>query len=162
MFDFQLSNYAINDYQIIAIKLFGTLFVYSILEQTRRVMKKLFTSVLIMLFIVSMASIEAEAQGKRQNKYKKYYKSDVVTYRPIRPAVRVNHYKPYRPYIPHRSAHFRRGHVWIEGHWVYNKRIRSYIWVEGKYVKKRRNLNWIEGRWVRAKHGWRYIPGYWA
>jgi hypothetical protein len=120
-------------------------------------MKRLFTTALIMLFIVGMLSTSAEAQRKRKKHYKGYHKSEVVVHKPVQPVVRMhNHYKPFRP------VHYRRGHVWIKGHWVFNNRTRSYVWIEGKYVKKRRHRVWIDGYWVRVRHGWRYIPGYWA
>ena len=110
-----------------------------------------------MLFIVSMASTSAEAQRKRKKHHKGYHKSEVVVHKPVRPAVRIhNHYKPFRP------VNYMRGYVWVEGHWVFNRKIRSYVWVDGKYIKKRRGKVWIDGYWIRVRHGWKYIPGYWA
>lgn len=120
-------------------------------------MKKKFTLLLVMLFVLSMAGTEALAQKHKKKHPRKMHKSEVIAYRPVKPAVRVhNNYRPYK------HVNFRRGHMWIEGHWVFNRRTRSYIWVEGKYVRKHKQKVWVDGYWVRVKRGWKYVPGYWA
>jgi len=50
----------------------------------------------------------------------------VVKVRPTRPTVVVK--KPVKA---------RRGHVWTEGHWVYNNKRGTYVWRKGHWVKKR-------------------------
>ena len=74
----------------------------------------------------------------------------VVKVRPARPAVIVK--KP---------AKAKRGHVWREGHWVYNGRKGRYVWRKGHWVKKRPGKVWVKGHWKKVPGGQRWVPGHW-
>ena len=75
----------------------------------------------------------------------------VVTVKPVRPKVVV--VKPRRP-----SAR----HVWIEGHWVWNRRARAYVWKKGYWTRVKRGRVYVAGTWVKTKGGWLYKPGKWV
>lgn len=74
----------------------------------------------------------------------------VVKVRPARPAVIVK--KPNRA---------KRGHVWREGHWVYNKRQGKYVWRKGHWTKKRPGKVWVAGHWKKTPGGEKWVPGHW-
>lgn len=74
----------------------------------------------------------------------------VVKVRPARPKVIVK--KPARA---------KRNHVWVDGHWVYNKRQGKYVWRKGHYMKKRPGKVWVKGHWKKVPGGEKWVPGHW-
>ena len=74
----------------------------------------------------------------------------VVVKKPVKPRVVV--VKPAKPGSKH---------VWVEGHWKWNKRVKVYVWKKGYWVKRKPNHVWIAGRWKRAPKGHVWIPGHW-
>lgn len=74
----------------------------------------------------------------------------VVKVRPVAPVV-------VRPASP--STY----HVWVGGSWKWNRRTKSYDWINGYWAKPRRHGSvWIEGHWRSARGGWKYVPGHWS
>jgi hypothetical protein len=54
-------------------------------------------------------------------------------------------------------------HVWVEGHWRWNRNRGEYIWVEGHWIRERRGYVWINGHWEDVPgQGSRWIPGHWG
>lgn len=74
----------------------------------------------------------------------------VVKVRPARPAV-----------VLKKPAKAKRGHVWREGHWVYNQRQGKYVWKKGGWVKNRRGKVWVAGHWKKVPGGEQWVPGHW-
>lgn len=74
----------------------------------------------------------------------------VVKVRPSRPAVVIA--KP---------AKANRGHVWIDGHWVWNKKCACYRWKKGHWVKARRGHAYVPGHWKSVNGGHKWVPGHW-
>lgn len=56
----------------------------------------------------------------------------------------------------------RHGHVWGSGHWAWDSRRRTYVWIPGRWIPIRRGHRWRQPRWV-SRHGqWVFIPGAWV
>jgi hypothetical protein len=53
-------------------------------------------------------------------------------------------------------------HVWIEGHWVWDKTKKQYIWNRGYWIKPKKHKVWKEGHWVEVPNGFKWIPGHWG
>jgi hypothetical protein len=75
----------------------------------------------------------------------------VVKEKPTSPKVII--VKPDRP---------GQDHVWIDGHWKWNKKLRKYVWIRGGWVKARRGHVWVPGKWQELPDGWKWIPGRWS
>jgi len=75
----------------------------------------------------------------------------VVKAKPVRPKVVV---------VKGRAP--RRGMVWVDGHWSWNKRNMRYIWVKGRWAAPPRGKAWTVGSWKRSRKGWVYVPGRWV
>ncbi|MTI32452.1 YXWGXW repeat-containing protein [Xanthovirga aplysinae] len=70
--------------------------------------------------------------------------------------------KPDRPVkIVKKSKKVRKGHIWVDGHWKWNKRRNKYVWVEGNWVKKRRGYKYKPGSWVKTRGGYKWKPAIW-
>jgi len=70
--------------------------------------------------------------------------------------------KPARPdVVVVKPAKARRGYIWVDGHWKYNKRTNRYVWVKGGWVRARRGFVYVPGRWVKAPAGFKWVPGTW-
>lgn len=78
------------------------------------------------------------------------YSQVIVKVRPNRPALVVK--KPARA---------KRGHVWRDGHWVYNNKQGKYVWRKGTWVKSRPGKVWVKGHWKTVPSGQKWIPGHW-
>jgi hypothetical protein len=53
-------------------------------------------------------------------------------------------------------------HVWVAGHWRWNKQRGEYVWVEGHWIKGRRGAVWVDGHWEDVPgQGSRWIQGHW-
>lgn len=51
-------------------------------------------------------------------------------------------------------------HVWIPGHWVWDRG--DYVWVPGHHeVRPHRRAVWEEGHWTRHERGWTWVEGRW-
>ena len=74
----------------------------------------------------------------------------VVKVRPVRPKAVA---KPVRPAA---------GHVWIAGHWKWNKRAKKYNWVAGHWVKPRRGYIYKAGYWRTTPKGHVWVTGRWV
>jgi hypothetical protein len=53
-------------------------------------------------------------------------------------------------------------YIYIEGHWKWNKKLKSYVWIDGKWAKRPGNKIWVSGHWRKVARGWKWIPGHWA
>ena len=55
------------------------------------------------------------------------------------------------PARPPRSANARpnprRGHIWVKGHWKWTPNAGKYVWSDGRYEKKKRNMQWQKGHY---------------
>ena len=97
-------------------------------------MKKLFFLSLVTLFL-GLGTASAQV---------------VVKVRPARPAAVV--VKP---------AKIKRGYIWVDGHWKYNKRHNRYVWVNAKYVRVKRGHAYVAGHWKSVPGGYKWVPGHW-
>lgn len=50
-------------------------------------------------------------------------------------------------------------YVWVEGHWMWNERIRQYVWIDGYWMKIKKGKNLAPGHWV-GNGQWKWIPGH--
>lgn len=92
----------------------------------------------VIIIMGALVSMEANAQV-------------IVKIKPIQPKKIV--VKPRKPFA---TA------VWVEGHWVWNKRQNKYQWRSGYWVKPKRNKVYVVGRWTKRSNGWVYVPGKWV
>jgi hypothetical protein len=60
-----------------------------------------------------------------------------------------------------RSAKPFHGAVWIGGHWDWNSRSDSYVWVQGHWTNPRPGKVWVAGHWERAPRGHVWVKGHW-
>ncbi len=74
----------------------------------------------------------------------------VVKVKPIRPTVVVQ-----------RPAKLKAGHIWVEGHWRWDRRAKKYIWVKGHQIQARKGFRYVPGRWVSTRRGYKWVPGGW-
>jgi hypothetical protein len=51
--------------------------------------------------------------------------------------------------------------VWIDGHWLWSKKKKDYVWVKGSWNKPKRGKAWVAGRWEKVPGGHKWIPGHW-
>ena len=100
-------------------------------------MKQFLIIVFLSLACMFGASVQSQAQV-------------VVAVKPARPKVVV--VKPARA---------RRGYIWVDGHWKWNKRTKNYTWVKGRWVRARRGFTYVPGRWVAAPGGFKWVAGHW-
>ena len=64
----------------------------------------------------------------------------------------ANNRKSYRP---------SNRHIWIEGEWRYNRRLRRDVWYDGYWIAKKRNHKWVQGH-NRSSNGARaWVAGRW-
>jgi len=108
-------------------------------------MKKLFAYSLILSIIFSLMIATASVAQR------KYPHSKVVNRIPARPHVLVP-----------RTTQLKDGIIWVDGHYKWNKRTHSYIWVKARYVKNTEGKTWYKGCWKPTRGGWKYVPGFWA
>jgi WXXGXW repeat (2 copies) len=52
-----------------------------------------------------------------------------------------------------------RGHVWIDGDWVW--RNGGYVYQQGYWVLPRRGQSYVPGHWKNTRYGYQWIPGRW-
>ena len=52
-------------------------------------------------------------------------------------------------------------HIWVEGHWRWNRNKDTYKWIPGHWIKKKSGKIWIHGGWERTRRGWMWIESYW-
>lgn len=52
-------------------------------------------------------------------------------------------------------------HVWVQGHWRWDPRMRRHAWYPGRYIIRQSGMVWVPAGW--RQHGWRhqYVPGHW-
>ncbi|MEO7311891.1 MAG: hypothetical protein ABIX01_15915 [Chitinophagaceae bacterium] len=67
----------------------------------------------------------------------------------VRPSVPVY----ARPLAPSR------GHVWVEGDWIW--RNGKYVYQQGYWMEPRRGQNFVAGYWKQSRYGWQWTPGRW-
>ena len=88
------------------------------------------------------------------------YSNNNIVVKGNRDRVIIN--KPNRPKkIKKRYNKKRRGYVWIRGHWKWSQIFRTYFWVEGYWIKKRRNHFWVDGYWIETDGGFFWVKGFW-
>jgi hypothetical protein len=74
----------------------------------------------------------------------------VVKVKPAKPKVVV--VKPAKPGPRH---------IWVKGHWRWNKKREEYVWVKGHWVKPKKGRAWVPGHWKKVPGGFRWVPGHW-
>lgn len=52
-------------------------------------------------------------------------------------------------------------HVWVKGHWKWSEAKSTYVWVQGRCVKAKKNHVYEAGFWARKNEGWIWMPGGW-
>jgi hypothetical protein len=52
-------------------------------------------------------------------------------------------------------------HIWIDGHWKWDKIQKQYVWVEGYWIKQKRGHAWVDGHWLDTPNGFKWVPGHW-
>jgi len=53
-------------------------------------------------------------------------------------------------------------HVWIDGHWQWDKQKKDYVWVKGHWTKPQRpGTVWVPGHWNETPKGFKWVPGHW-
>ena len=75
----------------------------------------------------------------------------VIKVRPAKPNVVVM--KPQKPGTRH---------IWIDGHWKWNKKRKEYVWIKGYWTQPKKGQKWIPGHWVKVPGGHKWVPGHWA
>lgn len=53
-------------------------------------------------------------------------------------------------------------HVWVDGFWVWNKRLHQYVWRDGYWIVPKRGHYWVPGHWDKVPAGHRWVPGHWS
>ncbi len=102
-------------------------------------MKKLVYSLLFFLCLTGTNAFQAKAQC-------------IVRFRPIAPV-----------YVGVRTAQPGPHHVWIDGHWRWDRHRGEYVWVEGHWIRARRGHVWVNGHWEDVPNrGSRWVPGHWG
>jgi hypothetical protein len=48
-------------------------------------------------------------------------------------------------------------YVWIEGGWAWNSQTRSYVQVNGRWVRQDQGRKHREGHWEKTRHGSRWV-----
>ena len=99
--------------------------------------------ILITMFVIALGAVGMKEEVKAQA---------VVKVRPVKPKVVV-----VRP-----AKAPRNGVVWVDGHWKWSRRTRSYVWTKGRWATPPRGKVWIAGKWVRRSNGWVYRAGRWG
>jgi hypothetical protein len=51
-------------------------------------------------------------------------------------------------------------HVWVPGYWKWAGV--NYEWVDGRWVKAKKDRVWVPGTWERAGARWAWKPGKWV
>ena len=99
-------------------------------------MKKIILTIGIVFGLFSLNTVKAQV---------------FVKIRPVAPVVLV-----VKPACPSPQ------HVWIDGHWKWNKKMSQYVWVEGYWIVAKPGKVWIGGHWIEGPHGHKWVEGYWA
>ncbi len=68
------------------------------------------------------------------------------------PPAPIHQVRPVRPYA---------GAVWIGGHWNWNARTDSYVWLSGYWTRSKPGRTWVSGHWVKRPRGWVWVSGHW-
>jgi len=71
--------------------------------------------------------------------------------------------KPNRPaVVVAKPAKKKARHVWIAGHWRYNKKAQKYVWIKGHWAKAPKGQGcWVPGHWKTVEGGHQWVPGHW-
>jgi hypothetical protein len=51
-------------------------------------------------------------------------------------------------------------HIWISGYWKWAGI--NYEWVEGRWIKGKKDKLWVPGTWEQTGAHWTWKPGKWA
>lgn len=79
-----------------------------------------------------------------------FAEAQVVVVKPQKPKVVV-----VKPKCPGKN------HVWVDGHWTWDKRSKQYVWTKGHWKKGKKGKKWVPGHWKKVRGGWQWIPGHW-
>ena len=52
-------------------------------------------------------------------------------------------------------------HIWIDGNWVYNRRMQSYTRTNGYWSMPNRGRTYMQGQWKTSQKGYYWVPGRW-
>lgn len=70
--------------------------------------------------------------------------------------------KPAKPKVlVIKPAKAKKGHVWRNGHWQWNKSAKKYVWVKGHWAKVKLGHAWVPGHWKSTSAGHNWVPGHW-
>jgi hypothetical protein len=53
-------------------------------------------------------------------------------------------------------------HLWVDGHWHYDKKISKHVWKKGYWKKHNEGHYWSAGRWVACEGGYHWLEGKWV
>ena len=53
-------------------------------------------------------------------------------------------------------------HIWIDGHWRWDKGAKEYVWEPGHWIKNRTGFRFVPGKWKKMPTGWKWVPGTWV
>ena len=69
---------------------------------------------------------------------------------------------PPAPQVEVRSTQPSPQHVWVGGHWLWNRFTNSYQWHPGFWqVPAVQGQVWQPAQWVQFNGFWRFVPGHW-
>ncbi|MEM7104268.1 MAG: hypothetical protein AAF502_14110 [Bacteroidota bacterium] len=67
--------------------------------------------------------------------------------------VKVKVVKPKAPSV---------NYIWIDGHYKYDRNRNKYVWVDGRWIKKKKGKRYVPGHWKKVRGGYTYVPGRWV
>ena len=53
-------------------------------------------------------------------------------------------------------------HIWITGHWRFNRRLGREVWVDAHWAQRGRNHRWIDGHYESFRGRRTWVPGCWT
>ena len=138
-------------------------------------MKKIVFSFILLfgagLFVpeISFAQIVIKPQQNKTNnkivvkKNNRYRGVKVKNRSRYQKSLRVVVSKPSRPnIIIKRPTNVRKNHIWLDGHWKWSDFYRDYIWIKGRWIRKRSGHYWVSGFWEVSLNGFIWVEGYWG
>ncbi len=91
---------------------------------------------------------------RRFVRYDGYRSGSYYRQRPARDFRRFeNHGRRFRP---------SNRHIWINGHWNFNRRLGRDVWIDGRWVVRTKHHRWIAGHYTRQRGVRVWIPGCWV
>ena len=138
-------------------------------------MKKLLLSFILLsvavLFVPQSSFSQVVVKSQRTESNKKIVVKKTNRYKGVKlkngsrhqNSSRVVISKPSRPnIIIKRPRNIRRNHIWLDGHWKWSDFYRDYVWIKGRWIRKRSGHYWVSGFWEVSLNGFIWVEGYWG